>query len=423
MIRHKWTQNVGLKITAFVFAVVLWILAVNVDDPVKSTTVRNVPIVVVNEEVVTNKGKTYQILDGVQSVNVTVYGKRSVISKLDSDNLVVTADLSEMEVNTFLVPLSVSLQGLSEQEKASITEFETTPKNLQVRIEDRIKKDFPISISTTGTPRDGFVVGEMTTNPEKISFGGPESQVNSIARVVASVSVSGMSTDEVKPAKLLLYDGNGNVMDDSLLSNNLGVEGVSVNVQMLRSKDVRLSFEASETPAEGYVCTGWSFEPERIQVCGTKEALSGLTEIRVPPDVIGLEGADSKQDVTVDISPYLPEGVRLVDESASNVLLTVTVEEIGVRTIELPVESISINNLADDLKVSFGGNGILELRFTGMQEELDKLDIRNAASIDLSGYTKEGIYEVEVHVEEAASAVRLLDNPKIRVILTEKRDE
>ena len=294
---------------------------------------------------------------------------------------------------------------------------------MQVRIEDRIKKDFPISISTTGTPRDGFVVGEMTTNPEKISFGGPESQVNSIARVVASVSVSGMSTDEVKPAKLLLYDGNGNVMDDSLLSNNLGVEGVSVNVQMLRSKDVRLSFEASETPAEGYVCTGWSFEPERIQVCGTKEALSGLTEIRVPPDVIGLEGADSKQDVTVDISPYLPEGVRLVDESASNVLLTVTVEEIGVRTIELPVESISINNLADDLKVSFGGNGILELRFTGMQEELDKLDIRNAASIDLSGYTKEGIYEVEVHVEEAASAVRLLDNPKIRVILTEKRDE
>ena len=58
-----------------------------------------------------------------------------------------------------------------------------------------------------------------------------------------------------------------------------------------------------------------------------------------------------------------------------------------------------------------------------MQEELDKVDIRNAASIDLSGYTKEGIYEVEVHVEEAASAVRLLDNPKIRVILTEKRDE
>lgn len=423
MTKYKWTQNVGLKLTAFVFAVVLWILAVNIDDPVKSTTVRNVPIVVTNEEVVTNKGKTYQILDGIQSVNVTVYGKRSVISKLDSSNLVVTMDLSEMEVNTFLVPLEVSLQGLSEQDKASITEFETTPKNVQVKIEDMIKKDFPISVSTTGTPRDGFVVGEMTTNPEKISIGGPESQVNNIARVVARVDVSGKSEDGVLSAELRLYDGNGNVMDDSMLSNNLGEEGVSVNVQMFRSKDVKLSFEASETPAEGYICTGWSFEPERIQVCGTKESLAGLTEIRVPSDVIGLEGADSKQDVTVNISPYLPEGVRLVDESAGNVLLTVTIEEIGVRTIELPVESISIENLANDLKVSFGGNDVLELRFTGTQEELDKLDIRNVASIDLSGYTKEGIYEVEVHIEEAASAVKLLDNPKLRVILTEKRDE
>lgn len=423
MTKYKWTQNIGLKIIAFVFAVVLWILAVNIDDPVSNVTIRNVPVVVVNDEVVTNKGKTYQILDGIQSVNVTVYGKRSVVSKLDSSNLVVSIDLTKMEVNTFLVPVDVSLQGLSEQEKTAITKFETDPKNLQVKIEDRIKKDFPILVSTTGTAKDGYVVGTMTSNPEKVSISGPESQVNIIARVVARVDVSKLTKDSVETAELRLYDGNGNVMDESMLSNNLGDEGVSVSVQMLRSKDVKLDFEVADTLAEGYICTGWSFEPERIQVCGTKEALAGLTEIEIPSDVIALEGADSKQDMTVDISPYLPEGVRLVDDSTNNVLLTVTIEEIGVRTIELPVESIRINNLADDLKVNFEENEVLELRFTGTQEELDKLDIRNAVSIDLNGYTKEGIYEVEVHIEEAESAVRLLDKPKLHVVLTEKRDE
>lgn len=423
MTKYKWTQNVGLKITAFVFAVVLWILAVNVDDPVKSVVIRNVPVVVVNDEVVTNKGKTYQILDGIESVNVTVYGKRSVVSNMDSSNLVVTLDLTEMEVNTYLVPVSVSLQGMSEKDKTAITEIETNPKNLQVKIEDRIKKDFPISVSPTGTPKDGFVVGEMTANPEKISISGPESQVNIISKVMARVDISNMSKDEVKSAELRLYDGNGNVMSDSMLSNSLGEEGISVNVQILRSKDVKLSFEVPDTLAEGYICTGWSFQPDHIPVCGTKETLAGLTEIEVPSHALELEGANSKQDVTVDILPYLPEGVSLVDDSTNNVLLTVTIEEIGVRTIELPVESIRIDNLADDLKVNFGENDIIELRFTGTQEELDKLDIRNATSINLSGYTKEGIYVVEVDVEETTTEVKLLDNPKLRVILTEKRGE
>lgn len=422
MTKYKLTRNFGLKIAAFVFAVLVWIMAVNIDNPVKSVVIRNVPITVVNAEVVTNKGKTYQILDGVQTVNVTVYGKRSVLSNLDGNNIVVTADLNEMETNTFLVPVSASVQGLSEQDLSSITKIETNPKNLQVKIEDSIKSNFPITVSVTGTPRDGYVVGSLTANPETISIGGPESLVNSIARVVAKVDVKGKSADCTLPAELLLYDGNGNVMDDSMLSNNLGEEGLSVDVQMLRSKDVKLNFEMADTSAEGYICTGWSFEPERIQVCGTKEVMAALTQITIPATAVELEGADSKQEVTVDVLPYLPDGVKLVDESTNNVLLTITIEEIGVRTIELPVESIRIDNLAEDLKVSFGDTSVLELRFTGTAEALEKLDIRNAVSIDLNKYTK-GTYEVEVEVEELALDVSLLENPKIQVILTEKQDE
>lgn len=422
MTKYKLTQNMGLKIAAFIFAVLVWLIAVNIDNPVRSVIIRNVPITVVNGEVVTNKGKTYQILNDVQTVSVTVYGKRSVLSNLDSSDIVVTMDLSEMEVSTYLVPLSAQVQGLSEQELASITKIEVNPKNLQLKIEDSIKSSFPIYVSAIGTPRDGYVVGTMTTNPEKISIGGPESLVNSIARVVAKVDVSGKSEDATLPAELLIYDGNGNVMDDSMLSNNLGEEGLSVNVQMLRSKDVKLNFDMTDTSAEGYICTGWSCEPETIQVCGTREVIATLSQITIPATAVKLEGADSKQEVTVDITPYLPAGVSLVDESANNVLLTVTIEEIGVRTIELPVESIRINNLADDLKVSFGDVDILELRFTGAAEELDKLDIRNAVSIDLDKYT-EGTYEVEVQVEELAMDVSLLENPKIQVILTEKQDE
>ena len=114
--------------------------------------------------------------------------------------------------------------------------------------------------------------------------------------------------------------------------------------------------------------------------------------------------------------------MSLLDDSANTVLLTVTIEQIGTRTIEFPVESIRIDNLAENLKVSFGNTGVVAVRFTGTEEALDKLDIRNAVSIDLDNYTK-GFYEVEVEIEELVSDVSLLDNPKIQVILTEKQDE
>lgn len=423
MKKYSLARNAGLKIAAFIFAVLLWILAVNIDNPVKSVVIRNVPITPRNEEVITNKGKTYNIVDEVQTVSVTVYAKRSVLSDIDISNISVTMDLSQMDVNTCLVPLTATVQGLSQQQLASITKVETNPKNMQVEIEDSIKSNFPIHVSTIGTPRDGYVVGELSTNPEKVTIGGPESVVNSIARVVAQVDVTGKSSDCTLDAQLLLYDGNGNQMDDSLLSNNLGEEGISVNVQMLRSKDVKLNFEMNDLSADGYICTGWTCEPERITVCGTKEVIAALSEITIPSSAVQLEGADSKQEETIDITPYLPEGVSLVDENANSVLLTITIEEIGVRTIELPVESIRINNLADDLKVSFEGTGILEVRFTGRGEELEKLDIRNAVSINLEKYVTEGTYEVKVDITEPALDVKLLEEPKIKVNLTKKEKE
>ena len=47
---HNMTKNIGLKIMAFLFAVLLWVIVVNVDDPVVSAVYRDIPITVINEK-------------------------------------------------------------------------------------------------------------------------------------------------------------------------------------------------------------------------------------------------------------------------------------------------------------------------------------------------------------------------------------
>lgn len=418
MKNHKWKMNLGLKIIAFLFSIVLWVIVVNIDDPIISRQFRNVPVSVANEEVVTNKGKTYSILDGTDTVTVTVFAKRSLFSKISASNIVVLADLSQMDVSTWLVPLKVSITDFEGEYESA----ETNPVNLQLEIEDITKKVFPVSVNTIGTQEEGYVIGDLTTSPKEIEIGGSQSMVDSIQKVIATVDVSGISSNRtLKAIKLSYLDSDGNTMDTSRLSNNVGESGVSVYVQVLQKKEILLEFQTSGKPAEGYICTEVSYEPETIEVCGTKQSLEKLESIQIPANAVNISGETSKKTVTVDIQPYLPEGIELTDTTANNVVVTVKIDKIGTKTIEVPVESIVINNLNKKLSVEMNSKQDLILQIEGSEEALAVLDLRNAVSIDLKEYSSPGTYEVPVYVETGAE-VELMTSPAVTVVLTAKAE-
>ena len=386
MKKIKWPPNMGLKFAALLFAIFFWLAVVNIADPVESTSFNDIPVEMINEEVVTSKGKIYSLVDGPQSVRVTVSAKRSILARISSSNISATADLSQMEVKTCLVPITAEVRGINSS--AILTDVNV--KNIQVEIEDVTRNIFPISVNVTGTPRDGYVVGEMTTNPEKITIRGPEKAIGNIQKVVAKVDVSGKYESDTLDAELIIYDGNGNPMDQSQLTHNLGEQGLSVNVQMLNTKNVKLSVGISGTPASGFVYTGYTCEPSQVQICGTREELADVDEIAIPDSEVNIDKERGRKEITVDILKYLPEGVSLVDEAANNVLVTVMIEPEGIKTIMLPVEAVQINNMQENFRLLFESEMDLELQFTGEEKALEVLDIRYAASIDLREYKVPG---------------------------------
>ena len=80
------------------------------------------------------------------------------------------------------------------------------------------------------------ILGDVKASPEKVEISGPTTQVESIAKVVAEVDVSGLSTDSKLPAELILYDEGGKIIDPTMLKTNLGNEGASVNITLKRTK-------------------------------------------------------------------------------------------------------------------------------------------------------------------------------------------
>ena len=77
MKKYKFTDNLGLKIIAVIFAAFLWLIVVNLDNPVSTQTFSEVPVTIINEDIILSAGDTYQVL-GEEKVSVVVSATRQV---------------------------------------------------------------------------------------------------------------------------------------------------------------------------------------------------------------------------------------------------------------------------------------------------------------------------------------------------------
>ena len=395
MKKYKITTNLGLKVIAFIFAVFLWFIVVNFDNPVGSSTFRDIPVQILNEDIITSAGEVYQV-EGDKTVTVVVYATREVRQKLTSDNIVATADIKQIDSTGRLVPIEVTINGFSGE---TIT-AEAIPRNLTIQREKSGKKVMSLTVDTGGINlSDGYILGDASVEPDQVTITGAESVLEQVDRAVAQVDdVSGVSEDSVLPASLVLYDANGNELNQTQIGNNLGEKGLSVSVEVLKVKGIPVVFGVTGSPAEGYKYTGCISTPESVQVCGKSEDIDKISEIDVPASAVDISGASAPIELTVDITQYLPEGVNLVDENSGNVTVTVKIEQEGTLSIDFMVSSIRINNLAENLQVSYEPDAEITFRFTGDEALLDTLDISNAVSVDLSDYDEAGTYDVPVRV-------------------------
>ena len=414
--RKRLTVNFGLKILAFFIALFMWLIVVNIDDPVTDKTYTGIPVQVINEEVVTSANRTYQIVDDTQEVSVTVTAQRSVLNDVKAEDIVAIADMKEMSLGT-QIPIEVKIEGYKYDSAVS------NPRNLQIQIDDEAKNNFPITPTTLGTVREGYVIGELKANPEKVTIRGPKTVIDSINRVVAEVDVSGLSSDTEVEARLVLYDANNNVIDQSLLANNLGKEGLTVEVTLHQIKSVKVELDTSMvTAADGYKISEISVEPQEVRISGSKSALARVTEISVPASALTAVNLTQRTERSIDISQYLPEDVSLVDENADNVVVTIAVEKPGAENFEVSTSSITVNNLDSNLELSYGSVVDLEIQIKGPDATLNTFSIAKKVSIDLKDYTRPGTYTVPVSVE-LPSGCSLVNEVSVEVILEEKQEQ
>ena len=329
------TNNLVLKISSLAVAFLVWIIVVNVSNPIVTRNI-SVPLNVVNANIITDAGKTYSLM-GANSVTVSYEVRSRDQSRISASDFNASIDLGDMYDITGAVPIAVEVVN---NKDLIIGAVASKPSIVRVSIEDLQRKEFTLTTKITGTPSDGFSVGEVKLDKTNVVVTGPVSVIGQISQIGVEIDVSGLDSDESGRAELKYFDANGNafVISDSRVSKSF--DNVGYSLVMLNGRTLALNFDVGGSAAQGYKFTGAESTTKSIQVRGQPEVLEGLDSITVPASALSVEGATGDVNLTVDIKNFLPANVTAVGDTKVNV--TLKVEALDKKSLTLTVNDLNI---------------------------------------------------------------------------------
>ena len=407
-LKMSLTNNIGLKFLAVLIALVLWLAIVNVNDPEKTITVSNIPISVTNESAITSRDMVYNV-KSEQYLNITVSGKRSIVSNLSAEDFRATASLKELsKVNS--IPVDVTTKNASLGRK--ITIVKQSAQTILVDVENVEEKDFTdFVVEYTGKVADGYVAGLSSMSTDEVTVKAPTSIIDKIKKVAVRCSLDGTNTNISKKCPVILYDKN----DKEIKSDEIELSDkkIRVNVNVLRAKQVPISTinkDALGKPADGYVVDDVILSSDSITVYGSEESLDSIESLDIQDDI---DVSDAKGDVTqnIDVTGKLPKGLSVSGEST--ITVKVVIKKLITRTFEYDASEVSLNDLSSNLDVQLVTKKV-KVTLQGEEEVISQLTKDDMAiSADL-GKVKEGTTTVHVDVAVPDNTT-LMNNVTIKI--------
>ena len=399
----KITSNWGLKLASLIFAIIIWFLVTNINDPVISVRYTNVPVTLKNTNLITDQGQVYTILDGSDTISsVTIYAPRSIIDSLSQNNVVATADVQDLSsLNT--VTINVTTNKYSDK----IQKIVTSTDVVKLSVERKASKTLALTATTSGTLSDGYIIGDVTTEQNMIRINGPESVIQNIQSAEVDVDVTGFTSNIGTDADIILYDADGDPVDSSQVSMN--IKSVRVNVSIYGTKYVPLNYIVTGEPANGYILTGKiDSNPSEVLIAGRSSVISSVNEITIKDDGLNVTGLSKNLNYTVDVSKYLPSGVTFGDpDYHGTAAVVVHIGSVSEETYDVSVKNVTVSGEVDgfDINIDDSEHDTVSLTLQGLKSELDAISagsLEGTVDIDeileSNGLTEmtEGTYTAQV---------------------------
>ena len=366
-----FTRNLGLKIVAVIFAILLWAYVLVALDPVRSKSIDDVPI--------TLEGYTDLLSRNLILVNsdlgladVEVNATITNHSDLDSSRVNCRASLGTISsAGTYRLPLSVTVQSNLG------TVASVVPRTVTVEVDNLVVKTVPVKLEYTGTLPEGYeITGENVTG--SITIEGAARYIDPTVRAVAFVDLTDRTANVEESVDVKFFDKNDNELTVITRSQNKPSVTVRLSLSAFKRVDIQPLVSLAD---DTYYSLSSEVSPASVVLYGSSETLAAIevlfTESLVLPS--------TEDIISQDLSLILPDGVSLKRGQRSTVSFTGSVtERTGERTFEVP---LAYTRLKTGMIIADGAPTYVTVTVSGPLRQIEQVTADLfTAQVDLSGY-------------------------------------
>lgn len=403
------SRNVWMKLLSLLLAILLWNYVISTDTSITRSKAVGGLTGYVTGLTGLNANRLSLLedpTDDLQNITVTVEVPQTYYSRVSSDNVQVTLDLS-----------SVRTEGTQEVPLRAATTFgrvtDISPETLTLTFEALDSRSVPINSVVSGDLRDDYWYSITRLNPSYLTVSGAGSVVRNIGSATVTVDVTDHFSPYTQALPFTLTDASGEEISQEMLS--LSSSSVSVSVDIFPCKELPISTDLANVitgqPAEGYVVQSVTMQPDTITVAADRELLDGLTELMIEP--VSVDGMSQSFTTRSEIS--MLSGVKNL--SANQVYVNVVITEASVSG-RIDNVSVLMAGKREGLSVEYNSMSVIATGPRSIVESLQQDGI--FMSIDLTGLGP-GSYELEpVFDQERYPSIEFKpEHERMTVILTE----
>ena len=386
-------NNRVLFILALLMAVALWAYVLGEVDPVRTITLRNIPIKLVDQAVLDEENLVITEMD-VEDINVTFTAKRSIVNKIKAEDFHATVNLSHVKLgeNVLRVELSrpsnISLESMSSEFVNITTEqFISSEKEIEVTIVNPTTEETEPKI--------------IKMSDEMVTISGASSAVESVDKVVAELDALRMSSE---PNTISVELKAINEDKEPVEGISFEFSNVSVTAVLQRTKTVPLDVKI--VGADSGSINRSINAPDEVTIKGDDEILDTIESIECEP----VDVTELYESAEIPLIPVLPDEIELAEES-ENPIMQVTVYNAGTEEFTFDETDINITGVGEgrsakihDVKIKVTVKGLSTVMNSLTKENFNL----SADATDLD----RGTHTVDLIVKGDASGVDIISpNP------------
>ncbi|MBR6573234.1 MAG: hypothetical protein IKK77_05920 [Clostridia bacterium] len=378
---------------SIVTAFIIWLIISLYQTPEREQTFTNVPLTINTKGTVVEElgmGIVNDISD--VEVSVTVYGPNYVVSSLNSDDLTVTASLSDVtEPGTYVLRLSPAKS--NKREDYNLVNI--SPASITAKFDYIDTQEFDVTPQAEGVSAVSNLIAEApvlsSTDDSKITIKGPRTEIKKIASVVAFKSVNKVLESTTSfDASIKLLDEDGNELDKTPFE--IETETVKISVPISKKATFKLETTFTNAPSDDAKNNlNIKLDVDSITVIGPPNTIDGMQNVALSPiDYTQISKSNGKFNLT----PVFPDGVKSLD-NVEQIVAEINTSSLSERTFN--ISNVEFINKADSITTASATN-IKNVKICGPSRVLRNLTEDDfKAVIDLKGKAK-GEYTMNVTI-------------------------